>query len=708
MNRELLRLKLLSLLRKSPWIYQRLKHLKDQLRGRTFSLKTRPQTPMTKERLERISKRMLEKFLASGARLRLPTSESPEVSIVLVLYNRAELTFRCLRSLCQIEEPSFEVIVIDNASSDRTEELFKRIDGVRYIRNQENLHFLRGSNQGAKLARGENLLFLNNDTEVGRDSLRFALETVKKGAGAVGGRLILPGGELQEAGSIVWRDGTCLGYGRGDHPERAPYMFARPVDYVSGAFLLTPRALFEKLEGFYDGFAPAYYEETDYCLRLWKNGSSVVFDPRIAIRHFEFASSSSPESALELQRKRRELLLERHRDLLAEHQLPSSAAVLSARTHSRQLRVLFLDERLPHIDTGAGYPRANAMVRAAADLGYFVSTYPVIFVEPEETWEKVYRDIPRTVEVLAFEGFGFSGLKRFLDERKDFYDCIFISRPTVMELIQPLLAEHPDLFGETKVVYDAEALFSLREKAFRALSGKPMTDDEFRKELGRELSLCRCADLVTTVSPGERSVFEEAGFQNTEIIGHSVSVHPPERSFDDRSGILFVGAIHDDVGPNGDSLWWFIREVLPILRARGFREEFFVVGTNHSVRLKNLKLPGVRMVGPVPVLRDWFERSRVFIAPTRFAAGIPLKVIEAASHGVPAVVKPLLAKQLGWRDRSGLLVAESPEELADSIIELYKNRTLWQEIQATALEHVRREYSEAALRDSIRRIVQTP
>ena len=71
----------------------------------------------------------------------------------------------------------------------------------------------------------------------------------------------------------MWNDGTCLGYGRGDDPARAVYQFRRPVDFCSGAFLLTPRALFEELGGFDVDFRPAYYEEVDYCLRLWEGAT---------------------------------------------------------------------------------------------------------------------------------------------------------------------------------------------------------------------------------------------------------------------------------------------------------------------------------------------------------------------------------------------------------------------------------------------------
>ena len=151
-----------------------------------------------------------------------------------------------------------EVIVIDNASTDETPRLLDRVQGARVVRNSANVHFLLAVNQAARLARGDYLLLLNNDAQLQPGSLDAALATLESSPdiGAVGGRIILLDGMLQEAGSIIWRDGSCLGYGRNDDPFAPMYMFRRDVDYCSGAFLLTPRAIWEQLDGFDEAFAP--------------------------------------------------------------------------------------------------------------------------------------------------------------------------------------------------------------------------------------------------------------------------------------------------------------------------------------------------------------------------------------------------------------------------------------------------------------------
>ena len=153
--------------------------------------------------------------------------------------------------------------------------------------------------------------------------------------GAVGARLIDPDGRLQEAGSIVWRDGTCVGYGQGDDPDAPMYAFARDVDFCSAAFLLTPRTLFEQLGGFDTAYGPAYYEDVDYCARLWQAGYRVRYDPRVTVRHYESASSRSSEHAISAQLARRLLFVARHQEWLQEQPVLAPNALEARARHHR-------------------------------------------------------------------------------------------------------------------------------------------------------------------------------------------------------------------------------------------------------------------------------------------------------------------------------------------------------------------------------------
>src|SRR5262249_8177772 len=142
----------------------------------------------------------LRDFMESNSLLHLPRPRTPRVSILLVLYNRAELTLTCLRSLQpRLEEAKAEIVLVDNASHDETSVLLDRIRGATVLRNGDNRGFPVAVNQAAAAASGEFLLLLNNDTEMLDDSLGTAARflSTNRDAGAVGGRIILLDGTLQ-------------------------------------------------------------------------------------------------------------------------------------------------------------------------------------------------------------------------------------------------------------------------------------------------------------------------------------------------------------------------------------------------------------------------------------------------------------------------------------------------------------------------------
>jgi GT2 family glycosyltransferase len=637
-----------------------------------------------KMQLREQASREMSAFLEEGDLLQLPAAVEPAVSILLVLYNQAELTFRCLRALIETVDVPAEIIIIDNASADTTWRLLDRLDGARIVRNASNLNFLLAVNQGAAEARGAALLLLNNDANVMPGGLGFALETLHSAAdiGAVGGKLILPDGTLQEAGSIIWNNGACTGYGRGQNPHAPEYQFRREVDYCSGAFLLVRRDLFERLGRFDVAFAPLYYEETDFCMRLRKAGYRVVYDPRVEVLHFEFGSSSHSEQALALMQRNHKLFFERHRQVLEENHLPPGSSELTARISDRSRpRVLLIDDRVPFPSYGAGHPRASCILRALHNAGCFVTYYPM---DAAVAWSEVYTEFPREIEFIV--GHGRAGFHAFLEARAGYYQTIVVSRPHNMALFLEEHSAHPERYKGISIVYDAEAMFSPREAKRLELAGTPLGTAEQEARLRGEFDLARTAQAVIAVSTRDADVFKEAGLRNVHALGHSLSPEPIAADFEDRQDFLFVGALNDDDVPNVDALFWFIDEVMPLLdRLLGNRYRVRVAGRTGANRLRGFVNPRVEILGRLADLTEHYRRARVFIAPNRFAAGIPHKIHETAARGLPAVATSLLATQLGWEDGVELLVADSPQDFANQCARLYTDRALWQGLREAAL-----------------------
>lgn len=664
--------------------------------------------PVEKEAVRAKARDAMRRFLDSGEALSLPRVGEgmvPEVSVIIVLYNQAGLTLECLRALGQCRDVSLETIVVDNASTDETPLLMERVSGIRLIRNEENLHFLKAVNQGANHATGKYLLLLNNDARPAPEALGRAVRRLESrpGVGAVGGKIVLDDGALQEAGSIIWRDGSCVGYGRGKAPNDAPYQFVRSVDYCSGVFLLTPRSLFEQFGRLDEEFAPAYYEETDYCVRLIEAGYEILYDPAVVVRHFEFASSATSESAFALQRRNQRRFVEKHAAFLADQSQPSAEHVLAARQRLKPgcQRILVIDDRVPHDYLGSGYPRANLIIRLLAEQGHAVTFYPLR--SPQEEWAKVYECLPDTVEAMLDRGV--FRLRDFLDERRGHYDTILVSRPHNMKCLRSLLDTSPGLLrgkqgAGPRLIYDAEAVVTLREQIKAELHGHPMASDAAQTQLQEELSLAVTADTVFAVSEAEARYFRDAGCRNVLVLGHSLEIRPTRNSFSERSRFLFVGAMHEEDSPNVDSILWFARQVWPLIRASlGAEAELDIVGSCEVESVRQWAGNGIRIHGAADSLDSVFERARVFIVPTRYAAGIPHKAHEAASRGVPMVVTPLIAEQLGWERE--VLSGGSPEAFAEHCLTLFRDESVWMKQREKVLELGQRDCSPTRFRSAL-------
>ncbi len=331
--------------------------------------------------------------------LSLPSSEQPEVSIVIPVYGQLATTWSCLRSLAETPAgKSFEVIVANDRSPDRTSEMLARVRGIRIVENPENLGFLRTCNGAAKQARGRYLCLLNNDTLLTPGWLSPLLESFElfPRAGLVGAKLLFGDGRLQEAGATVFRDGTTSHYGRTKDPARPEYSFARRVDYCSAACAVLPKSIWDELGGFDEHYAPAYYEDTDLAFRVWRAGYEVIYQPAATVVHFEGLThgkvkgkgqARTPSKHLIANRKK---FLERWSEGLSEHAPPETRNFSAA--NRRRAPGLLLLSGVP-ITPNAG----SALAALAADAAGFQVTVWSPGHDPSAAKDALQR---RGIEVL--------------------------------------------------------------------------------------------------------------------------------------------------------------------------------------------------------------------------------------------------------------------------------------------------------------------
>ncbi len=229
------------------------------------------------------------------------SSECPLVSIIIPYRDRPLLTrlATCACASSKIRVP-FEVVCVDDGSSDDTRSVMSRAEVPRReVFLDDSLGFAEACNAGANEARGDYLLFLNNDAFLQPDAVQEMLHTFQthSDCGAVGAVLLNTDDSVQEAGCSLQADGFPVRHGRDDpNFDLQKLPLSQPVDYVSGACLMVRRDDFLAMGGFHPKYSPAYYEDTDFCLRLLTRGKRTYVASRARCYHIENATSGDIEN----------------------------------------------------------------------------------------------------------------------------------------------------------------------------------------------------------------------------------------------------------------------------------------------------------------------------------------------------------------------------------------------------------------------------
>jgi GT2 family glycosyltransferase len=625
-----------------------------------------------------------------GRRIAAPqTDHAPRASVIIPVFNKAEFTFQALRALvAEVDLGDAEIIVVDNASTDETRALLERFGSVvRVVRNEENRGFVDACNDGAAIARGHYLVFLNNDAVVQPGWLDSLIETVESGAGigAVGSMFLYPDGRVQEAGAIVWRDGAAFHYGWGGSPDDPRYSFARDVDYCSGASLLIRRELFERLGGFDRRYAPAYYEDADLCFGVRALGFRVRYQPLSRVAHFEGATAGTDTSVgfKRFQIVNREKFFEKWRDVLErEHFEYRPANVRRASVRSGAPAVIVFDNHLPAPDRDAGSGRMAFILHSLSKWTrpLFVSTGNQRIARYER---RLWRD--------GVETAGAVDCARLLKTR-DFAAAI-VSRPDVAEAIIPTIRR---LAPRARVVFDMVDVHFIRMEREARVTGDARIAAEARRYRELETRLARESDLVWCNSTEDaRAMRREAPGVRVEVIPTIHTLHDRGKTFDERRDLLFLGNLAHP--PNHDAVHFFLRDIFPAVRERLRDVRLTLVGDNVPPEIAAYASDQVRVLGYVPDIEPVFAASRVMVAPLRFGAGVKGKIGESLAHGLPVVTTSIGAEGMGLDDGAHALIADEPGAFADAVVRAYTDRELWQRLSDASYAHVTGHFTPEAV-----------
>jgi len=631
-------------------------------------------------------------------------SRDPEVSILITTYNRLGYLFNCLSSIkasCRTYEGRYEVIVVDDASTDRTSWLLSRIRGLKVVSLETNMGFVRANNLGAVKARGDQVILLNNDTIVASGWLKHLLQSFRAHSevGAVGSKLVYPSGILQEAGAIIWNDAAGWTYGRYDNPEKSEYQHVREVDYCSGASLAVHRSLIRRAGIFDERFHPGYYEDTDLCFYVRSKKKRVLYQPRSVVVHFEGVSHGRETSAgiKKYQVVNRDKFLKKWKLALQKQFSPDSRSVLRARDRASRKSILVFDGRVLEPDTNSGDLRMYSILNLLRSLSWNVTFFPANRLCHENYADDLRQ---RGIEVLCEP----TPVEDFLRQRRNYYDLVLMSRVVVAgQYIDAVILWTP----QSVLVIDFPDLQSVRESRYAKLTRDDQRAVSAQKISLKEMELARLADLVITITETERNrLLGRDSHLRIEVIPNVHSMGLDGASFDERRDLLFVGGYEHP--PNVDAALFMVNEIFPLIRKRLRNVQLLVVGSKMPAGLRNIQAPDVRMLGYVKDLSPLLGSCKVFVCPLRYGAGLKGKIGMAMAAGLPVVTSSIGAEGMKDSRRKLFLVADSPEDFTNCVVRLYTDRTLWKAVSRDARSYVKQRFSPEVIKLKLLRLAEVP
>ena len=366
-------------------------------------------------------------------------------------------------------------------------------------------------------------------------------------------------------------------------------------------------------------------------------------------------------------------------------------------------RILIVDDMLPDPAFGAGYPRAADIVRALAAAGWKISVYPM-YAERDH-YRSAQSQVGPEIELLPSSGR--RGLSRLLRTKAHEFNVILISRPVPMKAYAETLERFPAVGESAPCIYDAEALIARREALRRETFGEPMSFEEEERLIADEVQLASGARAILAVTAVEAGQFAERLGIPAHVVGHGIPSRADAPPVSGRRDFLFVGRSMGDraFSPNVDSLFWFATEVMPELdRIIGVNYRLLIIGLADDATRRQLESERVIFKGLVRDTAPFYDACRVFVAPTRFSAGLPFKVCEALGMGLPCVATDQLIEQMGLsvgREVEGAS-SRDPRAFAEACARLYTDDDLWHEVQLAGLAKISADFSTEAFRGSVR------
>lgn len=619
---------------------------------------------------------------------------APKVSIIIPVYNNFAFTYNCLRSVLKHSgNLPYEIILADDCSTDLTCKIEQVVKNICVCRTPKNYRFLKNCNHAAREAKGQYILFLNNDTQVQPNWLEPLVRLMDEDSqvGMTGSKLIYPDGRLQEAGGIIWNDGSAWNYGNGKNPALPEYSYVKDVDYISGASIMIRRTLWEQFGGFDERFAPAYCEDSDLAFQVRKAGYRVVLQPRSLVVHFEGQSNGNDisQGIKSYQAKNQITFYQKWQDTLKREHLENGSDVFLARDHSQgKQRILVIDHMVPRYDKDAGAKNVYMYLKAFIEMGLKITFLPADYF-PYQPYTAELEQMG--IEVL-YGNYYFKHWKAWLTDNLHYFDYIYLNRPHIAIRFIDIIKDH----ATGKIIYFGHDLHYLREQREYEIEKKPELLPSIEKWKKIEFELINAADVVYVVGSYEKEILEKE-FPQKPIRSIPIFTYEPldetfRPNMAEKKDLLFVGGFNHP--PNIDAVVWFAAEVFPAIRNRYPDIHWYVVGSNPPEEIISLADEHIIITGFVSdeILKGYYKTCRLSVVPLRYGAGVKGKVIESIYYQCPVITTPVGAEGISTEENV-FEVASPDRTMADSIIKLYENISRLNEMSHLSSAYINRYYT---------------